>query len=136
MRIRSTREFPSTLLVLQLPSSGWRDGIEAGVPARVSRSPRGPEPFLVGHPVQGGIERPFLNAQRVVRRLVNPPSDPIAVQWSRTGQRFQNQEVQRALKKVGRFAHRQRIIPKSITNEHLNYLQLDQYGRGPVVPFH
>jgi len=60
---RCREAHPPALLVLELPSSRWRDGIETGFPTRVGRSPRGAEPFLLRHPLQGWIKGPLFDAQ-------------------------------------------------------------------------
>ena len=70
------------LFFLELPKSCRCDGVEARLPAGVGRTPVGLEPFVVRHPLQGGVQRPLFDAQRLVRRLVNPAGDRVPVQRS------------------------------------------------------
>jgi hypothetical protein len=50
--------------------------------------------------MQGWIKRSFLDPQVLIRSLVNPLRDGIAMQRSRAVENFENQKVQRPLQTV------------------------------------
>ena len=58
--------------------------------------PRGRNPSAPFHAVQGGIERAFLDAERVVGRVLDPARDAIPMARA-AGERLQDQQIERAL---------------------------------------
>ena len=86
----------------ELAPPGRRDRVEAGLPARVGRSPLAVQPLLMRHPLERRIQRALLDAQRVFGGLVDSLGDGVAVQGAAAREHLQNQQVERTLKTIVR----------------------------------
>src|SRR5438046_5057615 len=95
-----SEEHPALLFFVELPSAFRRDGIEARLPTGVGGSPVRPEPLIVSHALERGVERTLFDPERPVSRLVDSLGNRIAVLRSRARQRFENQQVEGALKAI------------------------------------
>src|ERR1039457_2123419 len=62
----SGQQIPAPLLVFQLLAAGGGDGIEAGLPFRVRKSPFGAEPLVVGHAMERGVQGSFFDAEVIL----------------------------------------------------------------------
>ena len=91
---------PALFLERQLLPPGPGDGVVARLPVLVGDAPFGLEPAGLGHAVQRGIERPFLDAQQIGRRALDPRRDRVAVPPLAVAQRPEDEQDQRALEDV------------------------------------
>jgi len=73
--------------------------VELGLPVVLGDAPFGIDETLLLHPVQRWIEGALLDAQRILRKLMDPLGDGIPVTGSRA-QALEHQQVQSALKEI------------------------------------
>src|SRR4051812_42792476 len=76
---RRGQPVPVRALALQLAPARAGQVVELGVASRLARLPLGLEPAAGFEPVQRGIERPLLDLQDVLRHLLEPLRDGVAV---------------------------------------------------------
>jgi hypothetical protein len=77
-----------------------RQPVELRLAATLGHLPFGREDLAILQPVQRRIERPLRHLDDIARDLLEPLRDRVAVQRTQR-EDFQNQEVERALGKVG-----------------------------------
>ena len=87
---------PAARLFLELTFAGLREPVELGAPVVVRGAPFALDPPLLRHPVEGGVEGPFFDAQHIVGGGLDPARDAVAVHRP-TGQAFQHQQFDGAL---------------------------------------
>src|SRR5262245_54356427 len=73
--------------------------IELGLAIVLRHLPFGVDESLLFHPVERGIQRPFLDPQYVIRKLPDPRGDAVSVIRA-SAQALEDQQVERALKQV------------------------------------
>src|SRR5688572_6722022 len=84
--------------------AGPRERVELRFASRLGCPPLRCNPSLLLQSMKGGIERALRNLQVFVRYLLNPFRDgPAMLRFERED--LQNQQIERALDEVGRFAH-------------------------------
>jgi len=93
---------PASLFFCELPAAGWCDGVETGLPARIRQPPLRAQPLFVRHALQGRIQRPLFDSQRIVGRLVDSLRDGVAMLRSGASQDLEDQQVECALQPVVR----------------------------------
>src|SRR6266566_3223199 len=99
-RDRLRQALPICPFALQLPASRPRQLVEFGVAARFGGFPFGLEPSARLETVESRIERALLDLKNVLRDLLQPLRNGVAVQWAERGH-LKNQHVERALEQVG-----------------------------------
>src|SRR5262249_12301345 len=67
--------------------------------------PLGLDPTLDQHSLQGGIQRAFLHSQDLFRRLLDIERNAVAVHRSESGERLQDQHIERAGGNVSAHTH-------------------------------
>src|SRR5262245_16711048 len=95
---------PTVEFALQLLPALARQPVELRAASMRCLFPFRRDPALLLEPMQRWIERALLHRQHVVRELQHSLGDAPAMQRL-TRERLQNEEVERALEKVGGFRH-------------------------------
>src|SRR5262249_35168563 len=88
---------PCPRLLVELLPAGARQRVELGAAIVLGRAPLRLDPAAPLQPVERRIQRSLLDAKRILRDLLNPIGDRPAV-LRLEGERFENQEVERALR--------------------------------------
>ena len=86
-----------------LPAGG--QFVDARPAAGILRDPLGANPAGFLHAVQRRIERAFFGAQHFAGSILDRRHDGVAVQMRAAGEDFQNQQIERALERVGSWAY-------------------------------
>src|SRR5262249_49499239 len=103
-RDRGREALPLRALFVHGLPAGAGERIELRAPVVLAVAPLGLDPPLLLELVERGIERALADGEEVVGHLPNPLRDRPAVHRL-GGHDFQDQQVERALYEVGRFAH-------------------------------
>ena len=96
-RVRVGRELRR--LGLELPAAGGGELVVLGFAVVLGEPPLGLDPPALLEPVEGDVERPVLDGDGPVARVLDPPGDGVAVARS-PGQRLEDEDVERALKQI------------------------------------
>src|SRR5437867_699061 len=70
---------PALLLERQLPSARLRDRVEPRLAVLLREAPLRPQPSVLGHAVERGIERAFLDAQKIRGHALDARGDRVPV---------------------------------------------------------
>jgi hypothetical protein len=103
---RFSQAVPLGFFFAQTFLAGPSETIDPCSPIVLGEPPFGGDPARLFHTVKRRVERPFLDAQGVIRDLLNPRGDAVAVPRLMT-ERLQNKKIERPLKRVRllRFAY-------------------------------
>src|SRR5262249_10988876 len=71
---------PVLLLNVQLFAAGWREFVKAGAPVVLRYAPLGLDPLFLLETVEGWIERPLSNLERLFGHLHDALADSVTVQ--------------------------------------------------------
>ena len=99
-RFRQT--IPLLLFFVETLTTSSGEPVQARTPVVRRRLPLGGDPTCLFHAVEGRIQRPFFDPQRVVGNVVNMRGNTVAVMRT-TAQGLEHEEVQRPLQDIGCF---------------------------------
>jgi hypothetical protein len=99
LRDRGCEPLPQCGFLLELFLPGPGEGVVLGATVLLGHAPLRLDPRLILEALQRRVERALLNQQNVVRQLADAARDRPAVQRLER-ERFENQEVERALDEV------------------------------------
>ena len=89
----------------QLLSAARRDRVKARPPIRLAETPRARDPPFLLEPEQRWIDRPLIERERALGYLLDPPRDPVPVQWTKPLERLEHHEIERAVRDVAGLVH-------------------------------
>jgi len=89
----------------ELSSAGGRQRVVLGSSVGVRQPPFAGDPFLLFEPMEGMVERAFLDLERSAGDILDPSSDGVPVSWP-PGERLEDEHVEGAFEEVeGVVAH-------------------------------
>src|ERR1017187_2811686 len=103
---RGSDRLPARFFGAELFLASRRQLVNAGPPSCVSGDPLGANPAGFLHPVQRRIERTFLGAEHIAGPILDGGHNGIAVEFGAPRENLQNQQIERALERIG-FWHTQ-----------------------------
>src|SRR2546430_1412059 len=91
---------PALLLERELLPAGPRDGVEARLAILLGHTPLGPQPAILRHAMQRGIQRSFFDAEKVIRDTLDVCGHGVPVHRSAVSKGLEYQQDQRTLENV------------------------------------